>query len=134
MITPLGCTTKYSYSLAGSSVTLVCPPESSPRIRLDSLLQGVKMKKSRFSEDQIVGILGEVSAGKSVREVCRALVVTEATFYTWKRKAERDLEIDAMRALCQATDRVYEHRAGARVACISPNSKEPSPRLLNEGS
>lgn len=44
------------------------------------------MKKSRFSEDQVVRILGEVTAGKSVRDVCRAHGLSEATFYTWKRK------------------------------------------------
>ena len=44
------------------------------------------MKKSKFSEDQVVKILGEVNAGKSVREVCTAHGLSEATFYTWKRK------------------------------------------------
>lgn len=44
------------------------------------------MKKSRFSEDQVVRILGEVTAGKSVRDVCRIHGLSEATFYLWKRK------------------------------------------------
>jgi putative transposase len=44
------------------------------------------MKKSKFSDAQVVKILGEVSAGKSVREVCMAHGLSEATFYTWKRK------------------------------------------------
>ncbi len=44
------------------------------------------MKKSRFSEDQVVRILGEVTAGKPVRDVCRVHGLSEATFYTWKRK------------------------------------------------
>lgn len=44
------------------------------------------MKKSRFSEDQIVGILGEVAAGGSVRQVCRAHGVSENSYYVWKRK------------------------------------------------
>ena len=44
------------------------------------------MKKSRFSEDQIVKILAEVSSGKGVRDVCKTHGVSEATFYTWKRK------------------------------------------------
>lgn len=44
------------------------------------------MKKSKFSEDQVVRILGEVSAGKSVREVCQANGLSEATLYAWRRK------------------------------------------------
>lgn len=44
------------------------------------------MKKSKFSEDQVVRILGEVNAGKGVREVCTANGLSEATFYAWKRK------------------------------------------------
>jgi putative transposase len=44
------------------------------------------MKKSKFSEAQIVRILAEVSSGKPVREVCKAHALSEATYYTWKRK------------------------------------------------
>jgi putative transposase len=44
------------------------------------------LKKSKFSEDQVVKILGEVNAGKTVREVCTTHGLSEATFYTWKRK------------------------------------------------
>lgn len=44
------------------------------------------MKKSRFSEEQIVRILNEVSSGKSVREVCRAHGVSENSYYVWKRR------------------------------------------------
>ena len=44
------------------------------------------MKRSKFSEDQIVRILGEVNSGKSVRDVCKAHGLSDATYYTWKRK------------------------------------------------
>ena len=83
------------------------------------------MKKSKFSEAQIVKILGEVSSGKSVKEVCAAHGLSEGTLYVWKRKyagmenddirrlrelekenealkillAERDLEVSAVRKL-----------------------------------
>ena len=84
------------------------------------------MKKSLFSEEQIVRILQEAASGqKSQSQLCREHGISENTFYTWKRKfnglesqdvrrlkeleqensqlkrllAERDLEIDAVRSL-----------------------------------
>ena len=45
------------------------------------------MKKSKFSEEQIVKILAEVAKGdKTVAEVCRAHGVSVNTYYLWKRK------------------------------------------------
>ncbi|CAO3378980.1 Mobile element protein [Azospirillum argentinense] len=44
------------------------------------------MKKSRFSEEQIIGILREQEAGRPTAEVCRKHGVSEATFFRWKAK------------------------------------------------
>ena len=44
------------------------------------------MRKSRFSEEQIIGILKEQQAGVPVAEICRKHGISDATFYNWKSK------------------------------------------------
>ena len=44
------------------------------------------MKRSRFSEEQIIGILKEHRAGLSAAELCRKHGVSEATFYKWRSR------------------------------------------------
>lgn len=44
------------------------------------------MKKTRFTESQIVATLRRQEAGIPVKEICRELGVSEATFYNWKSK------------------------------------------------
>jgi putative transposase len=44
------------------------------------------MKKSRFSETQIVSILKEADAGMKVEELCRKHSISSATYYNWKKK------------------------------------------------
>ncbi len=44
------------------------------------------MKRGRFSEEQIIGILKQVEAGRAVSEVCREQGVGESTYYKWKSK------------------------------------------------
>ena len=44
------------------------------------------MKRLRFSEEQIIGILKEQEAGSSTADVCRRHGISTATFYKWKAK------------------------------------------------
>ena len=44
------------------------------------------MKKSRFTETQIVKILKAVESGRLVKEVCREHGISDATYYNWKTK------------------------------------------------
>ena len=44
------------------------------------------MKRSRFSDEQIIGILKEQKAGGATADVCRRHGISPATFYQWKSK------------------------------------------------
>ena len=44
------------------------------------------MKRSRFSEEQIIAVLKEQEAGMPTAEVCRRHGISSATFYKWKSK------------------------------------------------
>ncbi len=69
------------------------------------------MRKSRFTTEQIVGILKEQEAGARISELCRRHGVSDNTFHRWKRKYG-GMEIPDARRLKQLEE---ENRALKRI-------------------
>lgn len=55
------------------------------------------MKKSRYNEAQIIGIIKQAEAGMPARDVCRQNGISETTFYKWRAKYGGMEVFDAMR-------------------------------------
>jgi putative transposase len=44
------------------------------------------MKKSKFTESQVVGVLRQQESGRTVSDICREYGISQATFFKWKSK------------------------------------------------
>ena len=66
------------------------------------------MRKSRFSEEQIVGILNEHAAGEPTGALCRRHGISEQTLYRWKRKYDGldGKELKRLKALAEENARL----------------------------
>ena len=73
------------------------------------------MKRGRFTEDQIIGILKEHEAGISVADLCRKHGVSDATVYQWKAKyGGMDVsEAKRLKALEDENGKLKKRLAGA---------------------
>ena len=67
------------------------------------------MKKTKFTEQQIVFALRQAENGTRVEEVCRKMRISEATFYNWKRKYG-GLGVSELRRLKQLEEENYKLR------------------------
>jgi putative transposase len=61
------------------------------------------MKKTRYSEEQIIAVLKQMETGRKVTDLARELGVSEATLYTWKSKFG-GLEVNEARRLKELED------------------------------
>jgi putative transposase len=64
------------------------------------------MKRSKFTESQIIFALKQADTGTKVEEVCRKMGISEATFYNWKKKYG-GLGVPELRRLRQLEDENY---------------------------
>jgi putative transposase len=56
------------------------------------------MKRTRFTEEQIIAVLREAESGTAVKELCRRAGISAVTFYRWKSKFE-GMDISEIRRL-----------------------------------
>jgi putative transposase len=61
------------------------------------------MKRSQFTDEQILAIVKEGEAGRKVADVCRAHGITEQTYYRWKAKYG-GMELSELQRLKQVED------------------------------
>lgn len=67
------------------------------------------MKKSKFSEPQIIKILSEQDKGKSVNEICREFGISQPTFYQWKSKYS-GMDVNQLKHLKEMEKELAEYK------------------------
>lgn len=67
------------------------------------------MKKSKFTESQIIGILKQQESGKSVADICREHGLSQPTFYQWKSKYS-GMEVAQLKRLKELEGEVSQYK------------------------
>lgn len=78
------------------------------------------MRKSRFSEEQIIGILKRVEMGQALVDVSREAGISDATYYRWKAQYG-ELEVSQLRRLHQLEDE--NRKLKQLVADLTPDNR-----------
>ena len=68
------------------------------------------MKRTKFTEAQIVAALKEFEAGKSAADICRGLGINKQTFYNWKNKYSgmETQDLRRLKELCNTPQSLYQ--------------------------
>ena len=69
------------------------------------------MKKSRFTDEQIIGFVRQAEAGMPIKELCRSGGFSEATFYKWRARFSGMQASDAQRACASSKARMPSSRS-----------------------
>lgn len=67
------------------------------------------MKKAKFTESQIIGILKQQQTGQNVSDICREHGISQATFYNWKSKYA-GLEVSQLKRLKELESEVAQYK------------------------
>ena len=80
------------------------------------------MKKSRFTEAQIAGILKEAGTGRPVKEICRKHGISDATYSNWKSKYD-GLDASDLKRLKELEGEVAQYKR--MYAGLTPRESRP---------
>lgn len=67
------------------------------------------MKKSKYTESQIIGIIKQQESGKSVADICREHGLSQPTFYQWKSKYS-GMEVAQLKRLKELESEVSQYK------------------------